>query len=59
MIKNGAFFGFLVVLAIGFWLSADFKTIAAGIAIFLFGMLALQQGFRFFPAAFWSKCCAR
>ncbi|WP_349431553.1 Na/Pi symporter [Methylomarinum sp. Ch1-1] len=48
MIKNGAFFGFLVVLAIGFWLSADFKTIAAGIAIFLFGMLALQQGFRFF-----------
>jgi len=37
-----------VVLAYGFWLSPDFKQIAAGVAIFLFGMLALEQGFRAF-----------
>ncbi len=35
-----------VVLALGFWLSPEFKAIAAGIAIFLFGMLSLEEGFR-------------
>lgn len=38
----------LIVLAIGFWYSPDFKQIAAGIAIFLFGMLFLEDGFRTF-----------
>lgn len=38
----------LVILAIGFWNSADFKEIAAGVAIFLFGMLSLEQGFNVF-----------
>jgi len=37
-----------VVLAYGFWISPDFKQIAAGVAIFLFGMLSLEQGFRAF-----------
>ncbi|MBW2528671.1 MAG: Na/Pi symporter [Deltaproteobacteria bacterium] len=36
------------VLAYGFWVSPDFKEIAAGVAIFLFGMLALEEGFRAF-----------
>jgi phosphate:Na+ symporter len=36
------------VLAYGFWLSPDFKEIAAGVAIFLFGMLSLEEGFRAF-----------
>ncbi len=36
------------VLAYGFWLSPDFKTIAAGVAIFLFGMLSLEEGFKAF-----------
>ncbi len=36
------------LLAYGFWASADFKEIAAGIAIFLFGMLSLEEGFRAF-----------
>lgn len=36
------------VLAYGFWVSPDFKEISAGVAIFLFGMLALEQGFRAF-----------
>ena len=37
-----------VVLAYGFWLSPDFKEIAAGVAIFLFGMLSLEEGFKAF-----------
>jgi phosphate:Na+ symporter len=36
------------VLAYGFWISPDFKEIAAGVAIFLFGMLALEEGFKAF-----------
>jgi len=38
----------LAVLAYGFWLSPDFKQISAGVAIFLFGMLSLEQGFKAF-----------
>ena len=38
----------LLVLAYGFWISPDFKEIAAGVAIFLFGMLAMEQGFQVF-----------
>ena len=37
-----------VILAWGFWVSPDFKTIAAGVSIFLFGMLSLEQGFQIF-----------
>jgi phosphate:Na+ symporter len=36
------------ILAYGFWVSPDFKTIAAGVAIFLFGMLSLEEGFKAF-----------
>ncbi|MGD7035561.1 Na/Pi cotransporter family protein [Methylotuvimicrobium buryatense] len=36
------------LLSIGFWLSEEFKGIAAGVAIFLFGMLSLEQGFKAF-----------
>lgn len=36
------------ILAYGFWLSPDFKEIAAGVAIFLFGMIALEEGFKAF-----------
>ena len=38
----------LLLLAYGFWISPNFKQISAGIAIFLFGMLSLEQGFRSF-----------
>jgi len=38
----------LAVLACGFWVSTEFKEIAAGVAIFLFGMMALEQGFKAF-----------
>ncbi len=38
----------LIILTYGFWISPDFKEIAAGIAIFLFGMLTLEEGFKAF-----------
>jgi len=37
-----------VILSWGFWVSPDFKTIAAGVSIFLFGMLSLEEGFQTF-----------
>ncbi len=37
-----------VILSFGFWISPEFKTIAAGVSIFLFGMLSLEQGFQSF-----------
>ncbi|WP_027149450.1 Na/Pi cotransporter family protein [Methylobacter tundripaludum] len=36
------------LLSYGFWLSDAFKGIAAGVSIFLFGMLSLEQGFKAF-----------
>jgi len=38
----------LFVLAYGFWISPDFKEISSGVAIFLFGMLFLEEGFKAF-----------
>jgi phosphate:Na+ symporter len=38
----------LLTLAVGFWLSPNFKVIAAGLALFLFGMLSLEEGFKAF-----------
>jgi phosphate:Na+ symporter len=37
-----------VILSWGFWISPDFKTIAAGVSVFLFGMLSLEEGFQAF-----------
>lgn len=37
-----------LLLAYGFWHSAEFKTVTAGVAIFLFGMLSLEEGFKTF-----------
>ncbi len=38
----------LLLLAFGFWISPDFKVVSAGVAIFLFGMLSLEEGFKAF-----------
>ena len=38
----------IIILGYGFWVSPDFKEIAAGVAIFLFGMLTLEEGFKAF-----------
>ncbi|PID43562.1 MAG: sodium:phosphate symporter [Proteobacteria bacterium] len=43
------------ILAYGLWLSADFTQIAAGVAIFLFGMLSLEQGFKAFTGGLLEK----
>ncbi len=37
-----------LTLTYGFWVSPEFKEIAAGVAIFLFGMLFLEEGFKRF-----------
>ena len=37
-----------LILAWGFWISPQFKEIAAGVAIFLFGMMSLEEGFKAF-----------
>jgi phosphate:Na+ symporter len=38
----------LLLLGYGFWVSPDFKEIAAGVSIFLFGMLSMEEGFKAF-----------
>ena len=48
MLKKILFPTILLVLAYGFWVSPNLKTIAAGVAIFLFGMLSLEEGFQAF-----------
>ena len=45
----------LIVLAYGFWISPDFKEIAAGVSIFLFGMLTLEEGFKAFSGGVLEK----
>ena len=49
----------LLILAYGFWVSPDFKEIAAGVAIFLFGMLFLEDGFKAFTGGLLEKMLAR
>lgn len=48
MSRHLAFAVLCLVLGYGFWASSEFKEIAAGVAVFLFGMLALEQGFKTF-----------
>ncbi len=45
----------LLVLAYGFWISPNFKEISAGVAIFLFGMIALEEGFKAFSGGMLEK----
>jgi phosphate:Na+ symporter len=49
----------LLILAYGFWVSPDFNEIAAGVAIFLFGMLSLEQGFKAFTGGILEKILRR
>lgn len=49
----------LLVLSFGFYASSDFQEIAAGIAIFLFGMLMLEDGFKLFSGGFLEKLLER
>ncbi len=47
------------LLVYGFWISPDFKQISAGVAIFLFGMLFLEEGFRAFTGGVLEKLLDR
>lgn len=48
MLKKTLFYSLLVVLATLLYFNPNFKTISAGIAILLFGMIMLEEGFRVF-----------
>ena len=48
MTRKLLLFSVFAILAYGFWVSPDFKTIAAGVAIFLLGMFSLEEGFKAF-----------
>lgn len=49
----------IVAMLSGFWLSPQFQEIAAGVAIFLFGMLMLEDGFRLFSGGFLERILER
>jgi phosphate:Na+ symporter len=49
----------IAAIVIAFWLSPDLQEIAAGIAIFLFGMLMLEDGFKLFGGGFLERMLER
>ncbi len=49
----------LLILAYGFWISPDFKEISAGVAVFLFGMITLEEGFKAFSGGTLEKILQR
>jgi len=49
----------LFILAYSFWVSPNFKEIAAGVSIFLFGMLFLEEGFKAFTGGLLEKLLQR
>lgn len=48
MFRNSVFVILLVVLGVSLYLNPNFQTISAGVAILLFGMIMLEEGFRVF-----------
>lgn len=58
MLKRVFLPSIIIVLSYGFWISTDFKMICAGVAIFLFGMLSLDSGFRVFTGGVLEKLLA-
>lgn len=50
MLVRIAFPSIFLMLAYGFWASSSFKDLAAGVALFLFGMLCMEQGFKVFSS---------
>jgi len=49
----------ILILSWGFWISPDFNVIAAGVAIFLFGMMSLDSGFKVFTGGTLEKILAK
>jgi len=48
-----------LVLSYGFWVSSNFKDIAAGVALFLFGMLCMEQGFKAYSGGTLQRALSR
>lgn len=48
-----------VAMALGFYTSANFQEIAGGVAIFLFGMLTLEEGFNLFGGGVLERMLSR
>ena len=48
MTRNALLLFIFAILGYGFWISPDSNIIAAGVAIFLLGMLSLEKGFNSF-----------
>ena len=44
-----------IILGYGFYISPDFKEISAGVSIFLFGMISLEEGFKAFSGGMLEK----
>lgn len=59
MVRNIILPVIFAVLAYGFWISPDFKEISAGVAIFLFGMLSLEEGFKAFTGGLLERLLKR
>ncbi|TVP98817.1 MAG: Na/Pi cotransporter family protein [Roseinatronobacter sp.] len=49
----------LGILLLAFWLSADFQQIAAGVALFLLGMMMLEDGFKALGGSVLERLLAR
>ncbi|MFD2561220.1 Na/Pi cotransporter family protein [Aquimarina rubra] len=48
MIKKSFFYFLLIALAVALFFNPNFKTVTAGVAILLFGMIMLEEGFKVF-----------
>lgn len=59
MLKKAILPTIFVLLTYGFWISPDFKEISAGVAIFLFGMLSLEEGFKAFTGGLLERLLQR
>ncbi len=55
MLKKVFLPSILLILAYGFWVSPNFKEVAAGVSIFLFGMFFLGEGFKAFTGGVLEK----
>ncbi len=59
MLRKALLPSIFLLLAYGFWISPDFKAISSGVAVFLFGMLSLEEGFRAFSGGVLEKVLKR
>ncbi|TCJ87250.1 phosphate:Na+ symporter [Cocleimonas flava] len=55
MFRNILLLSIFAILSYGFWVSPNLKEITAGVAIFLFGMLSLEEGFKAFTGGLLEK----